>query len=71
MWNIPYMFAVWHPVKKRISLYEATIMQAVGFLGESAILMTLGADHPAIHASLLRFIVFDGAGLLALILAPG
>jgi hypothetical protein len=69
MWNIPYLFAVWDPVKNRLSLYEATIMQAIGFLGESAIVLTLDGNHPAIHASLQRFIAFDGAGLLALILA--
>jgi hypothetical protein len=69
MWNIPYIFAVWHPVKNRLSLYEAIIMQGIGFFGESAILLTLGVNHSVVHASLLRFIAFDGAGLLALLLA--
>ena len=69
MWNIPYLFAAWQPVKNRLSLYEAVLMQAIGFLGESAIFLTLPGNHPALHASLLRFIAFDGTGMVLLILA--
>jgi hypothetical protein len=69
MWNVPYAVALWHPLRYRISLYEATSMQAIGLLGESLIWLSLPAAHEALQASLLRFIAFDGAGLVLLLLA--
>jgi hypothetical protein len=69
MWNVPYAVALWHPLRYRISLYEATAMQAIGLLGESLILLGLPPAHEALQASLLRFITFDGAGLVLLLLA--
>ena len=69
MWNVPYAVALWNPLRYRISLYEASAMQAMGLLGESLILFSLPAAHATLHASLLRFIAFDGAGLVLLLLA--
>ena len=69
MWNIPYFFALIHPQKYRISLIEAIAMQAIGLFGESFILGTLPAEHAILRGSILRFIAFDGGGLVALILA--
>lgn len=69
MWNIPYLFAVTDPVRRFVSLVEAVIMQAIGVFGESALLLTLKGEHPQIHASVLRFILFDGAGLVLLLIA--
>ena len=69
MWNIPYIFAVVHPVKNFISLIEAVIMQLIGVVGESLILLRLPGEHPLIHESVTRFILFDGAGLFPLIAA--
>jgi hypothetical protein len=69
MWNIPYAVALWHPIRHRISLYEATAMQAIGLLGETLIWLGLPAAHSMLRANLLRFIAFDGAGLLLLLLA--
>jgi hypothetical protein len=69
MWNVPYAVALWHPVRRRVSLYEAITMQAIGLIGESLILWSLGGAHPAAAGSVTRFIVFDGAGLALLILA--
>ncbi|MBU1682923.1 hypothetical protein KJ742_03175, partial [Patescibacteria group bacterium] len=40
MWNVPYGFACVHPVKYRTSLIEALIMQTIGLLGETLILLT-------------------------------
>lgn len=67
MWNVPYATAAIDPVRRRFSLYEAITMQAIGFLGESLILATLSQDHVQIRATLGRFILFDGFGLLALL----
>jgi hypothetical protein len=69
MWNIPYMVALIHPIRYRISLYEATAMQAIGLLGESLILISLSPVHNILQTSLRRFIVFDCFGLLLLLLA--
>jgi len=71
MWNVPYAFALSHPVKHRTSLIEALIMQAVGLVGETIILLTGDFGNPVINATLQRFILFDGIGLLLLLLAFG
>lgn len=69
MWNVPYAVALWHPIRQRVSLYEAVAMQAIGLVGESLILWSLGGRHPVAAASVIRFIAFDGAGLALLALA--
>lgn len=69
MWNVPYAVALWHPVRRRVSLYEAIAMQAIGLAGESLILGALGAGHPVAASTVTRFIAFDGAGLILLALA--
>lgn len=66
MWNVPYAVALWQPIRRRVSLYEAIAMQAIGLAGESWILMSLGSQHPIAATSVTRFIAFDGAGLLFL-----
>ena len=69
MWNVPYAVALWHPVRQRVALYEATAMQAIGLAGETFIWLSLPAAHNVLRDSILRFIVFDGAGLVLLITA--
>ena len=69
MWNVPYLVALWHPVRHRISLYEALAMQTIGLLGETVIYLTLPAIHLALRASVLRFIAFDALGLGLLLIA--
>lgn len=67
MWNIPYLAALWNPLRNRVSLWEALAMQTVGVLGESLILFSIPAGHAVLHGSLMRFIAFDAAGVLLLI----
>jgi hypothetical protein len=69
MWNIPYIVALIHPQKYHISLLEAIVMQMIGLTGESFILNALPAEHAILRGSIIRFIAFDGGGLVALILA--
>jgi hypothetical protein len=69
MWNVPYIFAAWTPQRHRVSLWQAIFMQAIGLIGETGILLSLSSDHPILYQSIFRFIVFDGAGLIALIVA--
>lgn len=69
MWNVPYGFALIHPLRYRTSLIQAILMQAIGVVGESILLLTLPPDHSILEATALRFIVFDGAGLFGLVIA--
>ncbi len=69
MWSIPYVFAALQPVKNFISLISAVIMQFIGVAGDTLILLRLPGEHPEITSSVTRFILFDGAGLLVLLVA--
>jgi hypothetical protein len=69
MWNVPYFVAVLDPVKNRISLYEALIMQSIGVFGETLIYLSLPSGYGVLQNSLSRFIVFDSLGLALLIMA--
>ncbi len=67
MWNVPYLVALWHPRKYRLALGIALVMQFIGLAGESLILFTLPDGYALLSASITRFIVFDGSGLILLI----
>lgn len=70
MWNVPYAFALSNPFRNRISLVQATIMQFIGVVGETALLLRFSTQsHPLLASSIKRFIYFDGAGLILLLLA--
>ncbi len=69
MWNVPCVFACLHPIKYRISLLEALIMQAIGLLGETLILFCGNYQDATIRSTVTRFILFDGMGLALLLLA--
>lgn len=70
MWNIPYAFALVNPIKNAISLLQAIIMQAIGVIGESLLLTRFPQNEfPILSNSILRFIYFDGAGLILLLIA--
>ena len=69
MWNIPYLVALIHPLRHYVSLVEAVIMQSIGVAGESLLLAALPGQHSQLHASVMRFIYFDGGGLILLLAA--
>lgn len=69
MWNVPYVVALLHPVRFRVALAEALVMQSIGLLGESLILATLPPANLLARTSIARFIGFDAAGLLLLLAA--
>ena len=69
MWNVPYVVALWHPIRHRVSLYESLAMQSIGLIGETAILLSLTAAYALLRATIARFIFFDSLGLILLILA--
>lgn len=69
MWCVPYVFALVNPQRHFVSLLQAVVMQGIGVIGESILLMLLNGEHPQIHASVLRFILFDAGGLVLLLVA--
>lgn len=69
MWQVPYVFALIHPLRNHRSLLEAVLMQAIGLLGESLLLCSIPLEHTTLRASILRFIIFDAGGLLLLLAA--
>lgn len=69
MWNIPYIFAAWHPIRFRISLFESLIMQGIGLSGETLLLINLPSGYDNLVNTAIRFIIFDGAGFIFLLLA--
>jgi len=69
MWNIPYLAALLQPRRHRLSLYESVAMQAIGFTGEGLLFLNLHVDYPVLRASITRFMLFDGAGLVILLLS--
>jgi hypothetical protein len=71
MWNVPYVTAAWDPARHRLLLALAVIMQSIGLIGEGWILSGLPAGHTALRGSILRFTLFDGAGLALLVAAWG
>ncbi len=66
MWNVPYVVALWHPRRHRAALWQALAMQALGVAGESLIWWHVPAAYGVLRGSLLRFILFDAGGLIAL-----
>ena len=71
MWNVPYLFAVKDPIHYQLALIFALLMQSIGLIGEAYIYFTLPAGHAVLESSILRFIIFDGAGLTLLAVAWG
>ena len=69
MWNVPYCVALVNPIKYRISLYETIAMQTIGLVGEMIIFWTIPNEFTILRNSIIRFIIFDGGGLVALIAA--
>lgn len=69
MWNVPYAVALTDPLRRRSALYEAILMQAIGFFGETVLLVSFPTGHSAIQATVIRFIIFDASGLVALLIA--
>jgi hypothetical protein len=69
MWNIPYLFALWHPIKHPLSLWESILMQGTGLVGETWLVSQIPMKFGLLRNSVFRFIIFDGAGLLILFIA--
>ena len=66
MWQVPYVFALVNPMKFKVSLIEALVMQIIGLVGESILLTRITSDHAMLRSSITRFILFDGIGVVLL-----
>lgn len=59
MWNVPYAVALWHPIRHRISLYEALAMQTIGLIWEAIIFTTLPNIHSYMKSATRHHIHFE------------
>ena len=69
MWSVAYLPLIAHPDRHRILFGVILAQQVVGLAGESWILATMPPGHAVLAAAGLRFIVFDGLGLVVLLAA--
>jgi hypothetical protein len=66
MWNTTYPLVLLHPDRFRNLFAVVLAQQAIGVVGETWLLFSLPAGHPALWATGLRFTVFDTLGLVAM-----
>ena len=64
MWNATYPPVLVRPDRHRTLFAVLLAQQAIGLAGETWMWLTLPAGHAALWATGLRFIAFDGAGLV-------
>lgn len=69
MWNATYPLVIINPLKYRIVFVIVLVQQTIGLIGESFIFFSIGEGHALLQESILRFIAFDGAGLLLMLIA--
>lgn len=64
MWNVTYPAFIVAPDRFRVLGWVILAQQLVGLVGESMLLFLLPAGHDVLAASVVRFIAFDGGGLV-------
>ena len=64
MWNVTYPAVIVDPERFRALGWVVLVQQLVGLVGESCLLLTLPTGHDLLASSVLRFVAFDGAGLV-------
>lgn len=69
MWNLTYPVVIWHPEKQRVLFAIVLMQQFVGLVGELCIWAGVQGTHVILSASILRFAVFDGIGLVLMAIA--
>ena len=69
MWNATYPPVIVRPERYRVLFGVVIAQQVIGLVGESLLYVSLGPDLAVLASSVLRFIVFDAAGLVALVIA--
>jgi hypothetical protein len=66
MWNATYPPVLVRPGQNRALFAVLLIQQAIGLAGETWMWATLPSGHDALWTTGLRFIAFDGAGLVGM-----
>lgn len=67
MWNTTYPLVIVNPVRYRSLFTVVLVQQSIGLLGETLLLLSLPPGHDALYRTGIRFIVFDGLGLLVML----
>lgn len=66
MWNATYPPVLFDPDKHRLLFQVVLLQQAIGVIGEMWLLLTLPPGHSMLQTTGLRFLAFDGLGLVAM-----
>jgi hypothetical protein len=66
MWNATYPLVLVDPARHRAMFAVVLAQQALGVFGESWLLWTLPPGHHALWQTGLRFVIFDGLGLIGM-----
>lgn len=64
MWNATYPLFIWQPQRYRVLGAVILAQQVIGLVGETVLYLDLGDFASVAGAAILRFICFDGAGLV-------
>ena len=67
MWNVTYPLAIWNPQRYRWLFVIIIVQQVIGLAGETWMLLALPPGHAPLATTGWRFILFDGGGLLAML----
>lgn len=71
MWNATYPAVILRPLAHRTLFGVILLQQLIGVAGESWLYFQLPAGHASLQATGLRFILFDGLGLVLMSAAYG
>ncbi len=69
MWNATYPAVIWRPRNHHALFAVIVAQQVIGLAGETWLALSMPLGHPALWATGVRFILFDGAGLALMLLA--
>jgi hypothetical protein len=64
MWNATYPPVLLHPARQKTLFSVILVQQFIGLAGETWLWLQLPNAHAALQATGLRFILFDGFGLI-------
>ena len=69
MWNATYPPVIARPDRYRVLFGVVLAQQAIGLVGESLLLIGLQPGLEVLASSIARFVAFDAAGLVLLVIA--
>ena len=69
MWNATYPPVIVRPNKYRVLFGVVVAQQVIGLVGEGLLLASLGEGLAMLASSIGRFVAFDAAGLVLLVIA--